>query len=355
MRFICFSSGSQRRYRDDIVRAMAMPIGCELTFRYRVKYLALAVQESLKAGRLGPADQVLICYLDQSERNKPVDFIPVRFATLIEAPVIGDFVVLRMRVQRFAFAADFDAFNHEVHIRSAEVPKWPSDVNEQFAIGAFWVEVNDYPKSVVESNAVSDWQVTVGQLLKRKDFSSSGPFYQVVMLQELKSKTAIAMVDGQYGLKAACEYELLIDHFLPVQGNTSYQLETALSGGGLTFITGPTMQIDSPYDRHWLRFKTLEPLRDERAVMTVNKKASGEDSAVQFDLPIRIEGRLRMAVLVGIFVGLLLAVPQITTAWINPAFKGNSAGWFVGLAAFIILFDLAVGVAAALNFRRPIS
>jgi hypothetical protein len=158
MQFICFSSGSQQRYRDDIIRAMAMPVGCELTFRYRLKYLGLAVQESLKAGRVGSGDKVLICYLDQSDPKKAVDYIPVRFANLIEAPIIGDFVVLRMRVQHFAFAADLDAFNRDVHVHSAEVPKWPKDETAQYATGAFWVEVNDYPKSVVESTSVSNWQ-----------------------------------------------------------------------------------------------------------------------------------------------------------------------------------------------------
>ena len=82
----------------------------------------------------------MICYLDQSDRNKAVDFIPVRFATLIEAPTIGDFVVLRMRVQQFAFAVDLDAFNREVYVRSAEAPKWPPDENATYATGAFWVE-----------------------------------------------------------------------------------------------------------------------------------------------------------------------------------------------------------------------
>jgi hypothetical protein len=354
VRFICFSSGSQRRYRDDIVRAMAMPAGCELNFRYRLKYLSHSVQDHLKAGRVGRDDQVLICYLDQSDRARPVDFIPVRFARVIEAPIIGDFVVLRMRVQQFAFAADIGIFNEEVRVRSAEVPKWPTDASSQYATGAFWVEVNDYPRSVVESTSIADWQITVGHLLRRQDFSSTGPFYQIVGLQDLKNRATIEMTGGQYELQPAREYELMIDHFLPSEAAGGFQLETALSGNAVTFITGSTMQVDSPYDRHWLRFRTQEPLRDERAVMTVNKKASGEDAAVQFDLSLSVLGRLRKTVLMGIAVGVLLAIPQITTAWINPAFANRGLGWLTGLSLFIALFNLAVGVAASLNFRRPI-
>jgi hypothetical protein len=298
--------------------------------------------------------QVLICYLDQSDRNKPVDFIPVRFATLIEAPIIGDFVVLRMRVQQFGFAPKIDAFNQELRSRSAEVPSWPTDISSQYATGAFWVEVNDYPKSVVESTSISDWQVTVGHLLTRKDFATAGPFYQVVRLQALKSQTVVEMAEGQYTLQPGTEYELMIDHFLPGEETGTFQLEAALSGAGLTFITGSTIQIDSPYDRHWLRFKTQEPLGNERAVITVNKKATGKDPAVQFDLPISVAGRLRKAVWVGVGVGVLLALPQITTAWMNPAFASRSTGWFVGLSVFVVLCNFAVGIAAALSFRKPI-
>ncbi len=147
--FICFSSGAEPRYRDDIVRAMAMPMGCELTFRYRMKYLAHAVQEHLKNGRITEGDRVLISYLDQSDRAKPVFFVPVRFASVIEAPIVGDYVVLRMRVGELAHAADLEAFNSEVQARSAEVPKWSTDTSLTYATGAFWVEVNDYPNAVV--------------------------------------------------------------------------------------------------------------------------------------------------------------------------------------------------------------
>jgi hypothetical protein len=162
------------------------------------------------------------------------------------------------------------------------------------------------------------------------------------------------MNDGQYKLEGGREYELMIDHFLSSETTGMYQLETALSGEALSFITGSTMQIDSPYDRHWLRFRTKEPIKDERAVLTVNKKASGEDAAVQFDLPISVQGRLSKAIWIGIAVGLLLAIPQITTAWINPGFATRPLEWLIGLTLFIAAFNLAVGIAASLNFRKPI-
>jgi len=354
MRFICFSSGAQRQYRDDIIRAMAMPAGCELTFRYRHKYLTRAVQDYLKAGKVSGTDEVLICYLDQSDRSRPVDFIPVRFATLIEAPVIGDFVVLRMRVQHFAVSENLEAFNSELQSRSAEIPKWPKEAEEKYARGAFWLEVDDYPKSVINSASISDWQKMVGHLLARKDFAATGPFYQIVGLHDLKSQTVVEMKEGEYSLQPGTEYEMLIDHFFSMSNLANSQLEVSVAGTALTFITGAKIQIDSPYNRHWLRFKTAEPIKNERVVITINKKESGQDPTVQFDLPINISGRLTKAILVGLAVGLLLAIPQIIPAWVNPSFASRGLFWLIGLTAFIAIFNFAVGIAASLNFRNPI-
>jgi hypothetical protein len=118
-------------------------------------------------------------------------------------------------------------------------------------------------------------------------------------------------------------------------------------------ITGSKFQIDSPYDRHWLRLKTGDPLKDEHAVITVSKKGSGEDAAVQFDLPIAVGGRFRKVVLASLVVGVLLAVPQITTVWMNPAFACKSSFWLLGVSAFIAIFNFAAAIAVTLNIAKP--
>ena len=89
-------------------------------------------------------------------------------------------------------------------------------------------------------------------------------------------------------------------------------------------------------------------------MITITKKVSAEDPSVQFDLPVCVEGRRRRAIPLGLVVGFFLAVPQITTAWVNPAFAPRGLPWLLGLSRFIAVFKIAVGIAAALNFRKPI-
>jgi hypothetical protein len=353
MKFVCFSSGSQPRYRDDIIRAMAMPDGAELTFRYRLKYLGNSVQESVKSSRFKAGDDVLITYVDQSDKTKATVFIPVRYASLIEVPEIGDFVVLRMRVGKLAYAKDLDVFNQDLRSQSAEVPEWkPTDT--EYPTGRHWVEVENYPKSVIASTSVSDWQGIVTQLSKRIDFSTTGPFYRLSGVRRLPSGQPVTMADDSLSLAGGCDHELLIDHYIPRPDPGKFQLEVQVSGRSVEFLSGAKLQLDSPYDRHWVRFRTLESLRDESVVFIILKKLPTHDASLEFNLPSIVKGKRRKAILIGTLVGVLLAAPQIAVLLSNPAFETVSALRIVMLAGFTLTSNIAAGVMASFNFRKPI-
>lgn len=352
MRFVCFSSGSQPRYRDDVIRAMAMPEGAELTFRYRLKYLGNSVQDSVTSRKINAGDEVLITYVDQSDKTKATLFIPVRFASVIEVPEIGDFVVLRMRVGPFGYAKDLEVFNQELRNQSAEVPEW-KDSSGGYPAGRHWIEIQNYPKSVKTSTSVSDWQNTIGQLAQRTDFKETGPFYRVSGLRQCGSIVPIAMSDEQFSLASAADYEMLVDHYINAPDPGKFQLEVQLSGRAAEFISGSKLQIDSPYDRHWVRFRTLEPVRDESIVFTILKKASGQDAAVEFNLPGIVRGNQTKSLWLGVLVGLLLAAPQIFTLLTNPA-SVTSPSRLPYLVALALFLNLAAGITAALNFRKPV-
>jgi hypothetical protein len=331
---------------------MAMPSGCELTFRYRLKYLAQSVRDHLQNSAIKKGDELLVSYVDQSVNGQPTFFIPVRFATVVEAVAVGDFAVLRMRVQSFAYSEDLDTFNRDIRSRSAEAPDWPTGTSSEYPTGSYWIEVGDYPKSLVASTSIANWQRTVGQLVKRSDFQATGPFYQVVSLTSLSDSHATHLEEGQLTLRPNSEYELQIDHFLPSSTAGDFQLNLLFSGQILSFVTGPTIQIDSPYDRHWIRFKTKEPIQDERAVITIMKKSAGKDAAVEFDMPVLVKGNQSKTILIGTVAGLLLAAPQVITTLNNPSFQ--DIGRVFGLCTIIVIFNWIVGLIAAFNFRKPI-
>jgi len=71
---------------------------------------------------------------------------------------------------------------------------------------------------------------------------------------EVRTARQVGMDSGQFALGPSTEYELIVDHFLPTEQAANFQLEAVTTGQVTAFITGPKLQIDSPYDRHWIRF-----------------------------------------------------------------------------------------------------
>src|SRR5260370_12760901 len=193
----------------------------------------------------------------------------------------------------------------------------------------------------------------VEHLSTRGDFEKTGPFFRVVNLQEAKTGNGLRPDHGLFGLRADGEYELLIDHFLLRDETQGFQLQIVPSGKGLTSLSGSTMQFDSPYDRHWLRFATQDLLHDEGAVLTVNKKDPGEEPAFQFYLPITIHGGFWTAMLLGVTVGMLLSMPQIVTAWGNPSFSPKRLRWWLLLFMLIIVAKVLLGIPAPFTFTHP--
>lgn len=86
--FICLSSGARPRYRQDIIRAIAMPRGSRLQFRYRLELVAERVKQRIK-DRTYKNTKALIAYLDQQDRTKVPELIPCRFGRIVHAQIHG--------------------------------------------------------------------------------------------------------------------------------------------------------------------------------------------------------------------------------------------------------------------------
>lgn len=112
--FICLSSGASPRYRQDILRAIAMPKGSQLQFRYDSSLLASGIRNSIgEISKMGGT--CLIAYIDQSDQSKEPELIPCRFAQLSDVKAHGTTVSLTFIVEDFACAANIPEFNVTTH------------------------------------------------------------------------------------------------------------------------------------------------------------------------------------------------------------------------------------------------
>src|SRR5438477_10287636 len=86
--FVCLSSGASPRYRQDILRALAMPHGASLQFRYQSKWIAPSATEKIKNAKVGNTP-ALIAYIDQTVPGQTPELTSCRFARISDASVHG--------------------------------------------------------------------------------------------------------------------------------------------------------------------------------------------------------------------------------------------------------------------------
>ena len=90
---LLLSSGQRPRYRDDIIRALALPTGARLQFRYNKMYVAQAFVDEKKRKSLVNRE-VLIGYLDTGEKKGDMEIVPCRFGRLVKVQAEGNFLVI---------------------------------------------------------------------------------------------------------------------------------------------------------------------------------------------------------------------------------------------------------------------
>src|ERR1039458_5725546 len=74
---ILLSSWHRPRYKEDILRCLAAPLGAEIQFRYDLKWVAHSILEKIRRGDNVGYDKALVCFLDHTQQGvQPL--LPVR-------------------------------------------------------------------------------------------------------------------------------------------------------------------------------------------------------------------------------------------------------------------------------------
>ena len=315
--FICLSSGATSRYRRDIVRAIAMPKGARLQFRYRLTYVADAVKQKIRDGTYANT-RVLIAYLDQSNRDQPPILVPCRFATIIAAQMHGSTTSLVFVLDEWAYSENIDAFNSQARSLSGGVLPERRSPEDEHAVGSFWFEIGDDALSnVISTDELGHWEKIVTQLSDHEDFKNESCFYVIRGLYSAGENKSIPMQCGRFQLKASTEYEMRIYHFLPRKGEKLVMLRIEAGLPLMALTTNSSLRIDSEYDMKRVRFRTKRPTFTEQGLLSVSREEEirGKiEKELDFDMGIAVGGTWRFKVLLAIVIGALLAAPHVTSA-----------------------------------------
>lgn len=353
---ICLSSGFRPRYRQDVLRALALPIGTQLQFRYELDPLVSeGVKQKIQQGTL-LNEEVVIAYADRSTPPEGgtgfIELIPVRRATIASAVAPGKTASLVFILGKVAYASDIRAFNNEIaNLSGNALARW----EDGQVRGYFCAELNAHPTTMIDIEDLGQWEEVVTQLSQHKDFDSEETFFTVFGLlteDELKAMSAtLRHVPWPDMLPANAERELAIYQYHPQKSPTDLFLSVR-TGGDLTVESPSRIRLDSRYDLKRIRIKSGDPsYRNRLSWITLATEGPGVSGSLESDMSLKVKSnwlrRVVVAAVIAVGITGAQAIPLATRVDLSTTGKVASA---IG----ILFISFIVGLAAVWGIRRSV-
>lgn len=119
-----------------------MPSGARLAFRYKRQYILKAVLDKIDSNEQLADTVCLIVYTDQADKAAQVNFIPCRYARVIQVSEFGSKVGLELELGEFANAANLAAFS--TALKTAASDQQPHrNLPAPEVIGSHWLLIDD--------------------------------------------------------------------------------------------------------------------------------------------------------------------------------------------------------------------
>lgn len=354
--FVCLSSAARPEYARDTLRALAMPAGAQLQFRYDRRLVADGIEARLERSpeELRGAE-CLICFLDQSNRMREPDVIPCRLASLESASQHGTTCALTFTLGEFAYAPDLLTFRNELAAAASKtLPHWGT---QEYPEGKYWLDITQSAaelKQIQYTSAEKGWDDKLGvwekivvQIANREGFEQEPVFFTMDTLRRIRDDREGKFENGFLTLNSGSDYEGKIYHFITRKTFQPSQLRITIAGKGIEPISSTVLPIESEYDRKYFRVRTSRPTAEEVAILNVARADASGKPEWGFDITTRTKPAHWAILGLGLVVGLLLAVPQVLAAW-NDTNPAND----VNIPVVALIVNMVVGVMVAYGFRR---
>lgn len=352
---LCLSSGFTPRYREDVLRAIAMPIGSELRFRYELRLIPESLKKPIANDEL-QGTRVCIAYLDRSDQGRKPEVVPCRQAVLRKSDTPGDFCVLDFELGEFWFAPDVQAFNREIRAKCGNLPDW----EEAKLKGDFCCRLDSIPASLTTSSDIKHWQKLIKCLKEHSDFADEPFFYHVTGIFPSGEKEPVVPKEGAYKVLSNGSYEIRIIQFSPGETNEATAVKeinwilAECDAQSMSFVTNKRLAVDSGYDEKLLRFRAGNCVNRVDSMISlfrhirVTETPRTSDAIWDFDLRIHVEPRTWTAVWQGSVVGLLIAFQGLAAILANA-----NIGDKLWPSIAVVVAGLLTGFAASFGLRKP--
>jgi hypothetical protein len=382
---LLFSSGARPRYRDDIVRALALPRGAELQFRYERAIVSDSLLARFQGNELRD-ENGLISYLWINPTLREVKFVPCRFVSVLSSEVVGTSHIIRLEMHEFA-ALDEPTLRASLGPEDLQlIPSWPDgNSSPTHLAGKFLFEA--HVSNLTGSYNLAAFETVVSALAKFEHFKDHKTvFYTVRGIVDLDAKVSehwpgsfVQPRRTVYHLAAGNRYEIEVYCFSPIQVVYS-DIDTSVihlnsESEEIEFSSVKSHQVDSEYDIKRFRFFTASrpdtfssalrlyitraatekepsnsaaPHRAEPPSTSGGVTAnSAAEEIADIVLPVRFHGALALSVVRALLITIGTAGPAMVAA--------NTAGKLtLAVSAAMLGIGLAAGFGAVFtSLRRP--
>jgi hypothetical protein len=342
------------RYRLDILRLLALPIGTHIQFRYAEDLIQDHLQGPMAKNQL-VSTPVLLAHVDCTPEARLSDqkcpITPCRYARLNRTTRIGHYFILSFVLDEFAPCSDLHKFDKQV---SSQRPTWNNAEDKIYGKWCFEGSVDQQTCPAV--NTTEAWQNIITKLSQSTDFSAESFFFTVTGIYPRGSEELLAPESGEFNFRADGNYEAKIFHFHPsgdmrTMPSDSALIKVEVSSPPLVSVTAPTLPIDSPYDLKSFHFQASDSTKLQFAALVVRIDSRTDGKPIETQPELYLPAKVKPAT-IRLFasasaIGALLWLQQ----WLAATAKGP-----IGTQSTVILLVLALATAFIVVFglKKPL-
>lgn len=344
------SSGARRLYLENIARALALPEGASLLFRYEEDIVspAFIVRYNEAQGVSAVGDLVYLSYLSNNTPGQPIKVMPVREGEILEVIKRGSSYFIRIKLLRYPNWKDQDLSQLVAQNALEELPAKGPDTPMG---GGFWAaQITPFEDTVFVpykphgSAHLEAFDRAVTAISGEKDFNDgSWMFANIVGLNTYPDGTALGASDS---LTAGKSYELVIYHFVDRSKREGafrpFKMSLAIESDQASFLSASEHQILAEYDEVRFPFRLSEDFPDDRLSVAINMSGRTNDDVessvlnAKVEFPVKRSIRPRLIQTVAVAIG--IAISQIGAFVRSDDFDlltlalivagAGAAGWF---------------------------
>jgi hypothetical protein len=337
--FVLLSSDYSPRYKQDVLRCLAAPIGATVQFRYDKVHVSDSVLKKLNG--TFPASAVVSSVATKG--IGPLTLVPVRAVNVTSIREHGSTVSITLQMKEI-IKADPAKFTEALDkLSGGESPRKRSE--EASPEGKYFFEIANLPEGVQQDASLKTWEQTVSLLRDQHAYQDESFFWTIIGLQKegehLDSKALHPLPDT---LPAGSGFDVLLYHYQPRSGQRpNSRLELSV-GPEIDLVVPPDTAVDSRYDlKTWSCRTTSRSQAAHRSWLRIKTP-----NAWELEIAVEIASAWTRWILRAIVTGGLIAIPSIA-ALVPQTLPAVQKYELYGVA---VLFGFFAALAATYRIER---